>query len=71
MRDLRKEIKELGIVSMEDSGMGSRESAFAAIDAIREHNKRYPVEKLIEMNDSAMKEAIANMSGTRNEEGGS
>jgi len=49
-RDLRKEIDELGIVAMEDFGFGSRESAFAALDAIREHNKQFPEDKLIEMN---------------------
>jgi len=64
-RDLKKEIDELGIVAMEGFGSGSRESAFAALDAIREHNKEYPVEKLIEMNDQAMKEAYANMAGTK------
>jgi hypothetical protein len=68
-RDIRKEIDDLGIVAMEDFGSGSRESAFAAIDAIREHNKQYPVERLIEMNDSAIKEAYANMSGTKSTEG--
>ena len=70
-RDLRKEVADLGIVVMEDFGAGSPESTFAALDAIREHNKNYPVEKLIEMNDKAMKEAYANMSGTSNIEGGS
>lgn len=70
-RDLRKEIGELGIVAMEDFGSGSPESTFAALDAIREHNKQYPVEKLIEMNDKAIKEAYSNMSGTTNVEGGS
>jgi hypothetical protein len=48
-RDLKKEIEELGIVSMEDFSGGSRESAFAALDAIREHNKQYPKEKLLSM----------------------
>jgi len=70
-RDLRKEIDELRIVAMEDFGSGSPESTFAALDAIREHNKQYPVEKLIEMNNKAVKEAYANMSGTTNTEGGS
>ncbi|MCL2244482.1 MAG: hypothetical protein FWC03_08455 [Treponema sp.] len=68
-RDLRQEIDELGIVAMEDFGTGSPESAFAALDAIREHNKQYPVKKLIEMNDNAMKEVYAIMSGIRNTEG--
>jgi hypothetical protein len=48
-RDLKKEVEELGIVSMEDFNGGSRESAFAALDAIREHNKQYPIEKLQSM----------------------
>jgi hypothetical protein len=68
-RDLRKEIDELNIVAMEDFGSGSPESAFAALAAIREHNKQYPVERLLEMNENAMKEACANMSGTKDEEG--
>jgi hypothetical protein len=55
-RDLRKEVEELGILSMEDIGLGSRDSAFAALDAIREHNKRYPEERLAEMMDSARRE---------------
>ena len=65
-RDLKKEVKELGIVSMEDFGSGSKESAFAALDAIREHNKQFPVENLLEMNKTARQEAIENMSGTKN-----
>jgi len=68
-RDLRKEIGELGIVAMEDFGAGSPESTFAALDAIREHNKKYPVETLIEMNEKATKEAYASMSGTTHKEG--
>jgi len=63
-RDLRREIDELGIVAMEDFGLGSRESAFAALDAIREHNKQYSEEILAEMNQAAIREATANMSGT-------
>jgi len=69
-RDLRKEIGDLGIVAMEDFGFGSRESAFAALDAIREHNKQFPEDKLIEMNQAATREATASMSGTKNSEGG-
>jgi hypothetical protein len=68
-RDLRKEIDDLGIVAMEDFGSESPESAFAALDAIREHNNKYPVERLLEMNDNAMKEACANMSGIKDTEG--
>jgi len=68
-RDLRKEIDELGIVAMEDFGSGDRESTFAALDAIREHNKKYPVEKLIEMNDITIKDTLANMSGIKNSAG--
>ena len=70
-RDLKKEIEELGIVAMEDFGSGSPESAFAALDAIREHNKQYPIERLIELNENAMKEAMESMSGTKSFEGGS
>jgi hypothetical protein len=66
-RDLRKEVEALGIVAMEDVGLGSRESAFAAIDAIREHNKQYPEEKLAEMVEAARKEASENMAGRRGE----
>jgi hypothetical protein len=55
-RDLKKEIEELGIVSMEDFNGGSRESAFAALDAIREHNKQYPIEKLQSMLEDAQRE---------------
>ena len=65
-RNLKNEIEELGIITMEDIGFGSRDSAFAALDAIREHNKQFPAEKLVEMNDKALKEAYANMSGTGN-----
>jgi hypothetical protein len=48
-RDLKKEVEELGIIAMEDDGNGSRDSAFAALDAIREHNKQYPEKVLAEM----------------------
>jgi len=65
-RDLKKEIEKLGIVSMEDFGVGSQESAFAALDAIRAHNKQFPVEVLVKMNNDAQKEALESMSGTRN-----
>jgi len=70
-RDLKKEIDDLGIVAMEDFGSGSPESAYAALDAIREHNKQFPVEKLIKMDDKAFKDVCAIMSGTTNSEGGS
>jgi hypothetical protein len=66
-RDLRKEVEELGILAMEDVGLGSRDSAFAALDAIREHNKQYPEEKLMEMMEDARREASKNMSGRRTE----
>ena len=60
-RDLKQEIDELEIVAMEDVGLGSRESAFAALDAIREHNKQYPENKLAEMMEDAQQEAYKNM----------
>jgi len=69
-RDLKKEIEELGIVAMEDFGTGSRESIFAALDAIREHNKQFPEEKLLEMNQAAIREATAKMSGIKPNEDG-
>jgi hypothetical protein len=52
-RDLRKEVEELGIIAMEDVGTGSRESALAAMDAIRAHNKQYSEERLAEMAEVA------------------
>ena len=64
-RNLREEINELGIVSMEDIGFGSRESAFAALDAIREHNKMFPEKKLEEMMEHARQDAYNTMAGTR------
>ena len=67
-RDLRKEVEELRIISMEDFGMGSRESAFAALDAIREHNEKFPEEKLTQMMDDARREALAAMAGTKKSE---
>ena len=67
-RDLRKEIDELGIVSMEDLGLGSRESAFAALDAIREHNSQFPEEKLAQMMENARKGASATMAGKKGED---
>jgi len=70
MRDLRAEVNELGIVAMEDFGFWSPESAFAALDAIREHNRQFPEKMLVEMNQAAIKEATANMSGTKINEGG-
>jgi hypothetical protein len=66
-RDLRKEVDELGIVAMEDVGFGSRDSAFAAIDAIRAHNQQYPEEKLAELMEAARKEAYENMAGRKGE----
>jgi hypothetical protein len=66
-RNLKKEIDELGIEVMEDIGIGSRESAFAALDAIREHNKQYPEERLMEMMEAARREASENMAGRKGE----
>jgi hypothetical protein len=66
-RDLKKEVEELGIEAMEDVGLGSRESAFAALDAIREHNRQYPGEKLAEMMEAARKEATESMAGRKGE----
>jgi hypothetical protein len=66
-RDLRQEVEDLGIVAMEDVGLGSRESAFAAMDAIRDHNKQYPEEKLAEMMEAARKEASESMAGRKGE----
>ena len=65
-RDLRKEIGDLNIVAMEDFGSGSRESTFAALDAIRGHNSQYPEKKLAEMMDDARQKAYENMAGTKN-----
>jgi hypothetical protein len=67
-RDLKNEIEELGITAMEDVSRGSRESAFAALDAIREHNKRYPEEKLVEMIEAAREEVVEkSMAGRKDE----
>jgi len=55
-RNLKNEIEELGIVAMEDIDSGHQESAFAALDAIREHNNQYPNEKLKQMIENALKE---------------
>jgi hypothetical protein len=57
-RNLKKEIDELGIEVMEDIGIGSRESALAALDVIREHNKQYPEERLMEMMEAARIDAV-------------
>jgi hypothetical protein len=54
---LKQEIDELGIVAIEDAGIGTVESTFAALDAIREHNKQYPEEKLKKMMEEARQEA--------------
>lgn len=62
-RDIKKEVDELGIVAMEDIGFGSRESVFAAMDAIRSHNQQYPEEKLAEMIEDARKDAFEYMGG--------
>jgi len=67
-RDLKKEIEDLGIVYMEDVGFASRESAFAALDAVREHNKKFPEQKLAQMMVDARKEAYDNIAGTKNRE---
>jgi hypothetical protein len=66
-RDLRKEVEDLEITAMEDVGIGSRESAFAALDAIREHNRQYPEETLTEMMGAARKEVSENMAGRKDE----
>ena len=65
-RNLRKEIDELGIVAMEDVGFGSQESTFAALDAIREHNKQFPEQRLAQMMENARRDAYENMAGTKN-----
>ena len=65
-RNLKKEVEDLGIVAMEDVGSGSRESTFAALDAIRDHNKQYPEEKLSEMMNAAKQEVYDVMAGTKN-----
>jgi hypothetical protein len=62
-RNLKQEMTDLGIVSMEDGGFGSRESAFAALDAVRQHNKDYPQESLVEMMENARRDAAKSMSG--------
>ena len=67
-RDLKKEINDLGIVSMEDIGFGSRESAFAALDAVREHNKKFPEQKLAQMMEDDRQKAYNNTAGTKNRE---
>ena len=63
-RNLGNEVKELGIVAMEDFGLGSPESAFAALDAINEHNHKFPSQTLMQMMDDAKREASNNMAGT-------
>jgi len=68
-RNLKEEIEELGIVSIEDLGFGSRESTFAALDAIREHNKQFPEERLAKMMESAKRDAYESMAGTKNRKG--
>ncbi|MDR2543125.1 MAG: hypothetical protein LBC80_06730 [Treponema sp.] len=47
-RDLKKEIDELGIIAIEDYGIGSLESTFAALDAIREYEKKHPYKKKLD-----------------------
>jgi hypothetical protein len=37
-RNLREELKELGILSIEGSGLLTEKSVFSALDAIRESN---------------------------------
>jgi hypothetical protein len=39
-RDLEKEIQNLGIIAIENFGVGSPESIFAALDAIREYENK-------------------------------
>ena len=64
-RDIKKEIADLGIVAMEDASFGGRDSAFAALDAIREHNKQFPEDKLIQMMENSRREALENMTGIK------
>lgn len=54
-RDLKKEIKELKILAIEDYGVGSLESTFAAFDAIREYEKLHPYIKEKEGTDKTGK----------------
>jgi len=37
VRDLQEQIKALGIIAIEDYGIGSLESTLAALDAIRQY----------------------------------
>jgi hypothetical protein len=67
-RDLKNEVEELEIVAIEDIGFGSKESTFAALDAIREHNTQFPEHKLVQMMDEARREAYEKMAGTKNGE---
>ena len=67
-RDLKKEIEELGIVYIEDVGFASRESTFAALDAVREHNKKFPEQKLAQMMEDARQEVYNYIAGTKNRE---
>jgi hypothetical protein len=39
-RNLREDIKELGIISIKGSGLLTEKSVFSALDAIRESNER-------------------------------
>jgi hypothetical protein len=66
-RNLKKEVEELEISVMEDVGLGSQESAFAALDAIREHNKQYSEEKLAEMMEAARRKVSESMAGRKGE----
>ncbi|MDR3343631.1 MAG: hypothetical protein LBT14_12795 [Treponema sp.] len=47
-RNLREEIKELGILSIEGSGLLTEKSVFSALDAIRESNSRRSEESELE-----------------------
>jgi hypothetical protein len=39
-RNLREELKEFGIISIEGTGLLTEKSVFSALDAIRESNER-------------------------------
>jgi hypothetical protein len=58
-KDLKQEIERLGIVAMEDFGKGTKESAFAALNAIEEHNKQYSEEVLLKMMETAKQKSAS------------
>jgi hypothetical protein len=61
-RNLAQELKIMEITNIEANGFLSSESIFAAIDAIGEHEKQFPIEGQVKQIEKISRQTYKNMS---------